>query len=194
MLASRKISVLPLPRWSTVLLSISLEIVLTIHNRSYYQIPYRLTAAVRPSPVLTHGQHPSHVPCNLQSATHVFVQYDAHRTPLQWPYDGPFHFLHGADKFLKVNLGTRTDNVSIDRLKLAFMDAPSISASPGSQSPLATTSVPSQHLFSPTALSFVPSTPFSGLPNSGYITKAGWTIHLPTPLCPIVEDHWGGAL
>ena len=85
--------------------------------------------------------------------------------------DGPFQVIHRADKFFKEDLGTHIDNVSIDRLKPAFMDVLPILASPGSQSPLATTSVPSQHRLSRTALPFVPSTPFSGLTNSGYVTK-----------------------
>ena len=40
-------------------------------------------AQLRLSPVITHGQHAFHVPCDLQSATHVFVRHDAHRSQLQ---------------------------------------------------------------------------------------------------------------
>ena len=145
---------------------------------------------LRPSPVLTHGQCPFYR--NLQSATHVFIQHDAHRTSLQREYDGPFRVLHRADKFFKMDLGTHTDNVFIDHLKPAFMDVSPISASPGSQSPLPATSVPSLHRLSLTALSFVPSTLFSRLPNSGYVTKVCRTIHPPAHLCTIMEDHLGG--
>ena len=56
---------------------------------------------LRPSPILTNGQYPIHVPRNLQSATHAFVRHDAHHTPLQWPYDGPFRVLHRSDKFFR---------------------------------------------------------------------------------------------
>ena len=152
-------------------------------------------AQLRPSPVITHGQRAFHVPCDLQSATHVFVRHDAHRSPLQRPYDGPFRVLHRSAKFFKVDLGSRTDNISIDRLKAAFIEGPSLppSPTPRSQSPLATTVTP-RHRLSPTAPPFVPSTPSPRLPAAGYVTKAGRTIHPPARLCSIVEDHWGGAL
>ena len=152
-------------------------------------------AQLRPSPVITHGQRAFHVPCDLQSATHIFVRHDAHRSPLQRPYDGPFHVLHRSAKFFKVDLGSRTDNISIDRLKAAFIEGPSLppSPTPRSQSPLATTVTPQHHL-SPTAPPFVPSTPSPRLPAAGYVTKVGRSIHPPTRLCSIVEDHWGGAL
>ena len=135
------------------------------------------------------------MPCDLQSATHVFVRHDAHRSPLQRPYDGPFRVLHRSAKFFKVDLGSRTDNISIDRLKAAFIEGPSLppSPTPRSQSPLATTVTP-RHRLSPTAPPFVPSTPSPRLPAAGYVTKAGRTIHPPARLCSIVDDHWGGAL
>ena len=152
-------------------------------------------AQLRPSPVITHGQCAFHVPCDLQSATHVFVRHDAHRSPLQRPYDGPFRVLHRSAKLFKVDLGSCTDNISIDRLKAAFIEGPSLppSPTPRSQSPLATTVTP-RHRLSPTAPPFVPSTPSPRLPAAGYVTKAGRTIHPPARLCSIVEDHWGGAL
>ena len=87
-------------------------------------------AQLRPSPVITHGQRAFHVPCDLQSATHVFVRHDAHRSPLKPPYDGPFCVLTRSAKFFKVDLGSRTDNISIDRLKAAFIEGPSLPPSP----------------------------------------------------------------
>ena len=43
-------------------------------------------------PVLTsqHGAVPTSVPCDLQQAKFVFIRHDAHHTPLQRPYEGPF--------------------------------------------------------------------------------------------------------
>jgi hypothetical protein len=90
--------------------------------------------------------------------------------------------IHKADKFFKVDLGRRTDNISIDRLKPAFMDAPSpLSTSQGSHSPLAPPAPPQPPL-SPTAPPFVPSTETPALPASGYLSRAGRTVHPPDRL------------
>ena len=54
--------------------------------------------------------------------THVFIRRDAVKSPLQPPYDGPFKVISRATKFFKIDLGTRTDTVSLDRLKPAHLD------------------------------------------------------------------------
>jgi cleavage and polyadenylation specificity factor subunit 1 len=64
----------------------------------------------------------THVPKDLPTCTHVFIRRDAVRSPLQPPYDGPFKVISRATKFFKVDLGNRTDTVSIDRLKPAHLD------------------------------------------------------------------------
>ena len=64
----------------------------------------------------------AHVPQALHTCTHVFIRRDAVRTPLQPPYDGPFKVISRSTKSFKVDLGTRTDTVSIDRLKPAHLD------------------------------------------------------------------------
>ncbi|KAI0221410.1 hypothetical protein LSAT2_027247, partial [Lamellibrachia satsuma] len=58
----------------------------------------------------------------LSTATHVFVRVDVHRRPLQAPYQGPFKVVERHEKFYKLDLGTRHDTVSIDRLKPAFLE------------------------------------------------------------------------
>ena len=64
----------------------------------------------------------THLPKELQTSTHVFIRRDAARKPLQPPYDGPFKVISRTAKHFKVDLGTRTDNISIDRLKCAHLD------------------------------------------------------------------------
>ena len=64
----------------------------------------------------------AHVPKDLQTCTHVFIRRDAVRKPLQPPYDGPFKVISRSTKSFKVDLGNRTDTVSIDRLKPAHRD------------------------------------------------------------------------
>jgi transposase InsO family protein len=64
----------------------------------------------------------SHVPTGLQTCTHVFIRRDAVRQPLQPPYDGPYLVISRSTKHFKIDLGNRTDNISIDRLKPAHLD------------------------------------------------------------------------
>ena len=70
----------------------------------------------RPSPPT------AYVPRDLQTCTHVFIRRDAVRKPLQPPYDGPFKVISRTPKHFKVDLGNRTDCISIDRLKCVHLD------------------------------------------------------------------------
>ncbi|KAK7930700.1 hypothetical protein WMY93_007095 [Mugilogobius chulae] len=62
----------------------------------------------------------SFVPSTLRSARFVFVRRDAHRSPLQPPYDGPFRVLEKRAKDFCLDMGGRRELVSVDRLKPAF--------------------------------------------------------------------------
>ena len=75
-----------------------------------------------PVPTARHGTPVSQVPVELRSAEHVFIRHDAHRGPLQPPYDGPFRVLEHGDKHLVVDLGGRAERVSMDRVKAAHLD------------------------------------------------------------------------
>ncbi len=85
---------------------------------------------LRAAPPLKHGVVPHHMPASLQSAEYVFIRHDAHRSPLQQPYDGPFKVVQRNQKYFIVDLGNRTDSVSVDRLKPAFVDPPPPPANP----------------------------------------------------------------
>ena len=54
--------------------------------------------------------------------THVFVRHDAVKKPLQVPYDGLFRVLERTDKLFALDINGRRENVSIDRLKVAYME------------------------------------------------------------------------
>ena len=79
---------------------------------------------LRPVPTTAHGEASiqSHVPSALNNAKFVFVRHDATKKPLQTPYDGPFEVLERTPKYFTLQIGDRTDRISIDRLKLAHLD------------------------------------------------------------------------
>ena len=64
----------------------------------------------------------SHVSDDLNTCTHVFIRHDAVRKPLQPPYDGPYAVLKRNNKHFTININGRTDTVSLDRLKPAYVD------------------------------------------------------------------------
>ena len=60
----------------------------------------------------------------LRTCTYVFVRDDGSATSLQPVYTKPFPVLDKEDKYFILDLGDRTDSVSIDRLKAAHMYLP----------------------------------------------------------------------
>ena len=75
-------------------------------------------------PVRHHCDPRSYVPSTLSNAGAVYVRHDAHRTPLQRPYDGPFRVLHRGEKSYVVNRNGTPATISVDRLKPAFSAGP----------------------------------------------------------------------
>ncbi|KAK7901478.1 hypothetical protein WMY93_018247 [Mugilogobius chulae] len=74
------------------------------------------------APVAAHHCLPQfYVPSDLRSAKFVFVRHDAHRSPLQPPYDGPFRVLESGHKTFVVEKGTCKEQISVDRLKPAHV-------------------------------------------------------------------------
>ena len=58
--------------------------------------------SLKPIPTSWHRSTPSHTPATLQAAKYVFIRRDAHRTPLQRIYEGPFKVLETGAKTFKV--------------------------------------------------------------------------------------------
>lgn len=65
---------------------------------------------------------PGYVPKSLDACKFVFVRNDAHRPPLTRPYRGPYAILERNPKAFRLSVAGRTDWVSIDRLKPAYVE------------------------------------------------------------------------
>ena len=63
----------------------------------------------------------TYIPCQLCSASHVFVRTDSHRPPLSPPYTGPYKVIRRRPKAFLLDIRGATDWVSIDRLKVAYL-------------------------------------------------------------------------
>ena len=80
--------------------------------------------SLKPVPTSAHGaEHIKfNVPVSLSEAKYVYVRRDGKSTPLQPPYDGPYRVLEKGPKHFKLQLGSREDKVSVDRLKIAITE------------------------------------------------------------------------
>ncbi|XP_050066078.1 uncharacterized protein LOC126555164 [Aphis gossypii] len=76
---------------------------------------------IRPVNALHKTSRTTFISPELSKTTHVFVRHDAIKKPLQMPYDGPYLVIHRADKTYQVNVNGKIVNISIDRLKPAFL-------------------------------------------------------------------------
>ena len=76
----------------------------------------------QPIPTTSHGHSSWSIPKDLKNAQYVFVRRDSHRSPLQRPYDGPYHVVSHGDKSFVVKIGDKNEMISTDRLKPAYCD------------------------------------------------------------------------
>lgn len=93
-----------------------------VTEQTHAQVLKRLRETVGslvPQPTTWHSATPALVPPALASSKYVFLRRDAHRTPLQNPYEGPYRVIEHGDKFCKIDMGGRTETISVDRLKPA---------------------------------------------------------------------------
>ena len=77
--------------------------------------------AVPPPPHVA-SSPPTPLPPALLAAQFVSVREDASSHPLAPLYHGPYLVLEHRDKFFHLQMGDKTDVVSVDRLKPAFSD------------------------------------------------------------------------
>jgi len=77
-----------------------------------------------------HRSVQARVPPSLSTAGFVFVREDSSQPPLAPLYRGPYRVLERTPKFFKLQLGEKTDTVSIDRLKPVFSSEDVVPESP----------------------------------------------------------------
>ena len=82
----------------------------------------RTVGKYRPVTRTYNSDRPQRIPKSLQTCTHVFLRNDAHRQPLTRPYRGPYAIQERTKKAYRLTINGRSDWVSIDRLKLAFLE------------------------------------------------------------------------
>ncbi len=78
---------------------------------------------VRPAP-------PNQLPAALISAKYVFVREDSVISSLAPRYRGPYLVIDRRDKFFRLQIGSKQDVVSVDRLKPVFSDVSVTTATP----------------------------------------------------------------
>lgn len=93
-------------------------------NETEFVQQFRKTMnSIRPTQTAHHVKEKPFIQKALGECKQVFIRNDTVRTPLQQPYDGPYTVVNRYEKYYKVIVNGKTKNVSIDRLKAAFIDS-----------------------------------------------------------------------
>ncbi|KMQ84458.1 gag-pol protein [Lasius niger] len=80
--------------------------------------------SIRPVPTAHHTRTKPFIHRDLDDSTHVFVRVDKSRSPLDKPYEGPFPVITKINQSVfRINIKGTAQNINIDRLKPAFLEA-----------------------------------------------------------------------
>lgn len=95
-----------------------------LSNESEFIKHFRsIMSKIKPAQTNHHGNDKNFfIQLDLNNSSHVFIRNDKVHGSLESPYDGPFLVLKRYDKFFKIDINGKKTNVSIDRLKAAFVD------------------------------------------------------------------------
>lgn len=75
---------------------------------------------LRPTNTSNHSRAQVFVHKDLATSTHVFVRQDLVRKPLEQPFKGPYQVIKKTDKFFTLQVGNKTQNVTVERLKPCY--------------------------------------------------------------------------
>ena len=138
--------------------------------------------SIKAIPTRSHTRH-SYLPKALSKCSHVLVRHDAVRVSLQKPYDGPYKVIYRGKKHYTLMVNGRKSNVSIDRLKPAFIDRDDRLSNESKSSSHSFTSLSSPSPPSlPSPSSLPPPTPTTPTSSSSRTTRSGRHVHWPKQL------------
>lgn len=112
---------------------------------NYAQRLTRIMSNLRPQPTRAHHRF-SYVHPALETCTHVLLRDDTVRKPLVPPYQGPYELIARHEKYFTILQRGKENNVSIDRVKPAFME-PEV---PTSNTPFPASTMPDEGNTTPT--------------------------------------------
>ncbi|XP_026471307.1 uncharacterized protein LOC113375589 [Ctenocephalides felis] len=79
---------------------------------------------IKPTVTAHHNKANMFVLKDMNTCTHVFVRSDHIRKPLEPPYSGPYKIIERiSDKVYKISMDGTNKNISVDRLKPAYIVA-----------------------------------------------------------------------
>lgn len=91
---------------------------------SYVQQLRKAIRAVRPADQTRAKRKQSiFIHPDLSSAEYVFLRVDRVKRPLEPPYQGPFKVIKRAAKWFRIEVNGKMEDVSIDRIKPAYIQA-----------------------------------------------------------------------
>lgn len=93
----------------------------SLDEHEYLETLRKSIAQNRPQPSSHSNSRTVFVHPDLKLCEYVFIRNDAVRKPLQPPYDGPYKIVSRTDKYYSIQLPNRITQVSIDRLKPAYL-------------------------------------------------------------------------
>ncbi|XP_063369336.1 retrovirus-related Pol polyprotein from transposon 412 [Cydia amplana] len=141
--------------------------------------------SLTPTAMIPHGnKKPIFVHRDLQTCEQVFVRVDAVKKPLQAPYDGPYRVLKRNDKVFTLQLPNRQLNISIDRLKPAFIIADTEQEIPTTTSttdiPTTTSSTKTPNITTTTIATKIPTATTTSIPTATTSNKTTQPIVSPS--------------